>query len=455
MMNIYLKKIDYNNKKLLNNILTWRNDENTRKFSNNSNIITEDIFNIIIEKYKESTIDPLIIYKNENDNEIGILSFVKNNDKIYIGINIDPEYRNKKIGSIALELFISNKNIYIKNDFNLFDNKLYAIVKKINESSIKLFNKFFKINNENEYNIEFFIELFQMKEKLIIGTVQFGLDYGITNNNGKIDSKQLDNIFDFCNNNNIIYFDTAQDYGNSEDILSKYKYENFNIITKCKFKNKDIENTLQISFNKFNIIECFMLHSFEDYKNKDIINKLLYYKNLNKIKKIGVSIYNVEEAIELLNDNIINVIQIPFNYLDNQWFNIEFQELVNMNKKNNSKNIIEIHVRSIFLQGILLNPIIKYPNNIDINEFNNLNMIINEVTTKLNLSKIELCFAYINSFNWIDKFLIGIDNYEHLILNYNIINKNLKLNDEEIFYIKNKFKNINSLLYSPTKWIFN
>jgi aryl-alcohol dehydrogenase-like predicted oxidoreductase len=198
-----------------------------------------------------------------------------------------------------------------------------------------------------------------------------------------------------------------------------------------------------------------MLHSFEDYKNKYIINKLLYYKNLNKIKKIGVSIYNVEEAIELLNDNIINVIQIPFNYLDNQWFNIEFQELVNMNKKNNSKNIIEIHVRSIFLQGILLNPIIKYPNNIDINEFNNLNMIINEVTTKLNLSKIELCFAYINSFNWIDKFLIGIDNYEHLILNYNIINKNLKLNDEEIFYIKNKFKNINSLLYSPTKWIFN
>ena len=72
---------------------------------------------------------------------------------------------------------------------------------------------------------------------------------------------------------------------------------------------------------------------------------------MNKIKilqlfsVIGVSIYNVEEAIELLKDNIIDVIQIPFNYLDNQWFNAEFQELVNINKNinNTSKNNI-IHL---------------------------------------------------------------------------------------------------------------
>ena len=289
-----------------------------------------------------------------------------------------------------------------------------------------------------------------MEKKLIIGTVQFGIDYGITNSHGKIKLSDIDNIFKYCYENNIYYFDTAQDYGNSEDIISKYskKYEKFNIITKSKFKNKNIEDTLKISFDKFNIIECFMLHSFEDYINKELINKLLYYKKLNKIKKIGVSIYNVEEAIELLKDNIIDIIQIPFNYLDNQWFNEEFQKLIN-----NNNNNIEIHVRSIFLQGILLNPIIKYPNNIDKNEFNNLDIIINKITTKLNLSKIELCFAYINSFNWINKFLIGIDNYNHLILNYNIINKNLKLTLTDIEYIKNNVKNINPLIYSPTKWI--
>jgi aryl-alcohol dehydrogenase-like predicted oxidoreductase len=130
-----------------------------------------------------------------------------------------------------------------------------------------------------------------MLNKLIIGTVQFGLDYGITNQNGKVSEEDLDKIFSFCNENNIYYFDTAQDYGTSENIISKYSalYPNFKIITKSKFHNslptllenkdcerhkKDINKTIEISLNKFYEIECFMLHSFEDYNNQEIMNKL-------------------------------------------------------------------------------------------------------------------------------------------------------------------------------------
>jgi predicted aldo/keto reductase-like oxidoreductase len=96
----------------------------------------------------------------------------------------------------------------------------------------------------------------------------------------------------------------------------------------------------------------------------------------------------------------------------------------------------------------------KIPKNILQKDFNELNNIINELCNNLNLSKLELCFAYINSFEWINKFLIGIDNYEHLLLNYNIINKNLKLNIEDISMIHNKVKNINNLISCPIKWIF-
>ena len=214
-----------------------------------------------------------------------------------------------------------------------------------------------------------------MIEKLIIGTVQFGIDYGITNSTGKINQNELDHIFNFCDNNNINYFDTAQDYGNSEDIMSKYQniYPNINIITKSKFKNKNIDNVINISLNKFNYIECFLLHSFEDYQNKELIYTLLKYKELNKIKKIGVSIYNVEEGIKLLEDNVIDVIQIPFNYLDNQWFNEKFQSLISIN------NHIKIHVRSIFLQGLLLNKPNKYPSNINKEDFNYLENTILEL----------------------------------------------------------------------------
>ena len=289
-----------------------------------------------------------------------------------------------------------------------------------------------------------------MREKLIIGTVQFGLDYGITNNNGKVNDDELDNIFLFCNKHNIEYFDTAQDYGTSEDILSNYSklYPNFRIITKSKFKNKDIDNTIKLSLNKFDKIECYMLHSFEDYKNIDLLNKIISYKNTRQITKIGVSIYNVTEAIQILKDNIVDVIQLPFNYLDHQWFNQEFQELIKLHKT-------EIHVRSIFLQGLLLNKPVKYPSNIPKDAFDETEQIILHITKKLNLSKLELCVAYINSFEWINKFLIGVDNLEHLQLNFNVINKNLILKNEDILFIDRATENINPDILNPSKWLFN
>ena len=302
-----------------------------------------------------------------------------------------------------------------------------------------------------------------MLNKLIIGTVQFGSNYGITNANGQIKNEELDKIFEFCKHKNLLYFDTAQDYGNSEDIIAYYIKHNkiinkpFNIITKANFKNKNINDTIKISLEKFNIIDIFLLHSFEDYRNKEIINTLLDYKKNNIIKKIGVSIYNIEDAITLLKENIIDVIQIPFNYLDNQWLeNKEFQNLLKYkdNAKDNKMKNIEIHVRSIFLQGLLLNSPLKNPINIKKEEFDNLQQIINDITTKLKLSKLELCFAFINSFEWISKFLIGIDNFEHLNLNYEIINKNLKLNIEDINFIKEKIKYINKNIISPLNWIF-
>jgi aryl-alcohol dehydrogenase-like predicted oxidoreductase len=290
-----------------------------------------------------------------------------------------------------------------------------------------------------------------MLSKLIIGTVQFGLNYGITNTNGKTSKEDLDNIFNFCNQSNIKFFDTAQDYGNSEDILKEYKnkYSDIIIITKSKFKNKDINETINLSINKFNKIDYFLLHSFDDY-TEQVIDKLIEYKKENKITKIGVSIYNINEAKQLLIDNKIDIIQLPFNYLDKQWFDKEFQDLIKKNK-------VEIHVRSIFLQGILLNPILdsKKPINISKEDFNYLNNIIDEISNEFKLSRLELCFAYINSFEWIDKFLIGIDNYNHLLLNYEIIKKDLRLNGQQIQFINDKIKDINILICCPLEWKFN
>lgn len=152
-MDIELKKIDYSNQDLLKKILDWRNDETTRQFSNNQHIITSNIFVIILKKYKDSGIDPLIIYSNNI--EIGIISFVENNNKIYIGININPQYRDMKIGSKALEFFLCKKKELINDNITV----IYASVKKENIRSIKLFDKYFRSIEENDSYKEFYLDI--------------------------------------------------------------------------------------------------------------------------------------------------------------------------------------------------------------------------------------------------------------------------------------------------------
>jgi hypothetical protein len=148
-MHITLKNLNFDDITLLNKILEWRNDNETRLNSNNTNIITNELFLNIIQKYKDSNIKPLIIYLD--DTEVGLITFINNDNRIILGININPNYRNMRIGTLALEEFIKNKNMYIG------DNDIYAIVKKTNNPSLYLFKKYFKINYEDDLLIEFYL----------------------------------------------------------------------------------------------------------------------------------------------------------------------------------------------------------------------------------------------------------------------------------------------------------
>ncbi len=149
---IELEKLNFEDRELLAKILEWRNDENTRKFSNNTNFITQDIFEKIIVKYKECVVEPLMI-KFENK-YVGIITFVNNEDKIFIGINIDPNERGKSIGSLALDMLTKNYKKYIETT-----KIIYAEIKKTNIASNKLFSKYFQLENENDEYITYALNL--------------------------------------------------------------------------------------------------------------------------------------------------------------------------------------------------------------------------------------------------------------------------------------------------------
>ncbi len=81
-----------------------------------------------------------------------------------------------------------------------------------------------------------------MKTKLCLGTAQFGINYGITNQIGRPNDNQIDLIIESALNNNIFYFDTANAYGNSEIILGNKLINNQDIKFITKF-NSGVKNS--------------------------------------------------------------------------------------------------------------------------------------------------------------------------------------------------------------------
>jgi len=201
------------------------------------------------------------------------------------------------------------------------------------------------------------------KTELILGTAQWGSKYGITNKTGKTSSREIDKIFKYCNKNNIKFFDTARDYGKSEKIIGGFnkKYSSkIKIISKIKnfqfentkFDKKRIKELILLTHLNVrqNSIEGMLIHDDNLLKDKyfaDLWELLIELKEENKIKKIGISTYKNNIDNKFLKKYKFDIVQLPFNIYDQSRSENGFIKKLNDNN-------IEIHVRSVFLQGILL-----------------------------------------------------------------------------------------------------
>lgn len=254
--------------------------------------------------------------------------------------------------------------------------------------------------------------------KLGIGTVQFGLNYGISNFSGKVKKKDAKKILDTGFNFRIDTIDTANNYGESEAILGKLNFKQTKIITKISISNKKNLNTeisikkkIENSLRKLNRKTLYgvLIHNPKQLKkyHYQSINKVI--NNLKKngvIKKFGISIYNSKDLSKILKKISIDIIQIPINLFDRR------MEKSGWLKKLKHKGI-EIHARSIFLQGLLLLPKSKIPKKFLrykklFKDWYNWLDTNHEVTSK------EACISYIKSLSEIDKIIIGFNSVSEI-----------------------------------------
>lgn len=184
-----------------------------------------------------------------------------------------------------------------------------------------------------------------------------------------------------------------------------------------------------------------MFHSFDSFKsNYNALKTLNELKSEGLIKNIGVSVYTNTQLKNLLNEDLISVVQLPFNLLDN--FSVR-GDLINKLKE---KGKI-IHTRSAFLQGLFFKkttddlPIVKAlrkPLN-----------ILNQIKKKQNCSMEELALSYCINQKNIDNVIIGVDSISQL-------NANLKASyyefDDEVLNCINNISVKDLDLLNPSLW---
>jgi len=284
--------------------------------------------------------------------------------------------------------------------------------------------------------------------KLAIGTAQFGMQYGLERK--KIKISEIKKIKSFLVKCKILKIDTASNYGNSEKILGDLNFKNFKIISKLKIpkiKTSDIPNWISKEINislkniKLKKLYGLLIHDYRDLNGKRgilLINELKKLKKRGIVKKIGISIYNPNELNKVMRIFKPEIIQFPYNVLDQRI------ETTGWLKKLKSLKI-ETYARSCFLQGLLLN--FKKKNKIR-NNFKLYKSILNKWfvwCSDNNISPVKGCLDFVRSQNKIDYLIIGFNDLSEL----REIKKNF---DNKKVFIPNIFSVNNINLIDPRKW---
>lgn len=284
-----------------------------------------------------------------------------------------------------------------------------------------------------------------MISKLILGTVQLGLHYGINNASGLMPYAEANEILNLAYANGIEIIDTAADYGDSEKRIgqfSKINHSAFSIISKFSKINKSWKASLSQSLENLNVekIDTIMFHSYESYAiNKGIIHEILNVKG-SLFNKLGVSVYTNEELAALKGDIYVDVIQCPFNLLDNH--SIRSQYLIDLKEEKKT-----IHTRSVFLQGLFFMDIKNIP--IKLKSLIPLLKNIHTISNDNHISIGHLALQYALSKNYIEGVLIGVDSIDQLKKNIFWANNLL---DSKIFQEIDKILIDNTTLLNPSKW---
>lgn len=246
-----------------------------------------------------------------------------------------------------------------------------------------------------------------MTTRLAIGTAQFGMPYGINNRSGIVNGQEVGRILDLAWCSGVNTLETAKLYGKAEEQIGFYlrhqSSEPWDVITKLNSMQPNVANQIEDSTEKLSIKPCGVLaHSADLFIERKFQEQLTEAKHEHRIQRIGVSLYT-EEEINLVMESKVepDIIQLPMNILDTR---LHRHGVL----KNLSASGVDVHIRSVFLQGLFFLPqdILRQQFEDAVPYLGKLHSIARQAGLGLG----ELSLLWVISLIEVEKVLVGIEN---------------------------------------------
>lgn len=253
--------------------------------------------------------------------------------------------------------------------------------------------------------------------RLALGTVQFGLDYGIANAQGQVAPGEVASILALARQMGLSTLDTAINYGQSESVLGQCGIAEWQVVTKLPALPESVGDVadwvqahMRQSLARLGVasVHAVLLHRPQDLlgaQGRALLSGLAVLRQQGLAAKTGISVYSPEELEVFFGLHRFDIVQAPFSILDQRLQTSGW--LAKLHAMG-----VEVHTRSAFLQGLLLMDAAQRP--AKFGRWKAVWRCWDDWLAKHGLTPLQACLRYPLSLPHIDKVLIGVDNSLHL-----------------------------------------
>lgn len=295
--------------------------------------------------------------------------------------------------------------------------------------------------------------------ELCLGTVQFGMDYGIRGKKRPPLSDCLE-MLDYAVHNGITTIDTASAYGGAEDVVGRFFEKNppvrqqVRLISKFRPNLLDdvpeeqyypiMKSNLEESFRRLHTdyLDGYLLHSARYVYNDAIIEALVRLKNEGYVTSVGVSVYETDEAkTGIMRDNL-DFLQLPYSVLDQRMRHDGVFALA-------EEREFPLHSRSAFIQGLVLMEPEEVPQFLR-GKAGPILQRVGLFCKETGLTRIQLAMGFVKRQTAISHLVLGVRNLDQLREDISMFQQDLP--DDVVDELETRFSGIAADIVVPSLW---